>query len=124
MRKVIIDERPTNPKYYDSMSKLLDDIIAERHQQALQYEAYLAKILEAANRLGTKEPLTDYPGSLDTDAKRALYDSLDRDEQLALAVDKAVLESKRASWIGNPLGSAESKTRLLKYYPTTSVSSG
>ncbi|EUA94209.1 type I site-specific deoxyribonuclease, HsdR family domain protein [Mycobacterium ulcerans str. Harvey] len=29
MRKVIIDERPTNPKYYDSMSKLLDDIIAE-----------------------------------------------------------------------------------------------
>ncbi|EUA93860.1 hypothetical protein I551_8881 [Mycobacterium ulcerans str. Harvey] len=37
--------------------------------------------------------MTDYPGSLDTDAKRALYDSLDRDEQLALAVDKAVLRA-------------------------------
>ncbi|EUA93859.1 hypothetical protein I551_8880 [Mycobacterium ulcerans str. Harvey] len=36
------------------MSKLLDDIIAERHQQALQYEAYLAKILEAANSLAPK----------------------------------------------------------------------
>ncbi|UDM36033.1 HsdR family type I site-specific deoxyribonuclease [Mycobacterium ulcerans] len=117
MRKVIIDERPTNPKYYDSMSKLLDDIIAERHQQALQYEAYLAKILEAANRLGTKEPLTDYPGSLDTDAKRALYDSLDRDEQLALAVDKAVLESKRASWIGNPLRERRVENSIIEVLP-------
>nr|WP_202951345.1 MULTISPECIES: type I restriction endonuclease subunit R [Mycobacterium ulcerans group] len=117
MRKVIIDERPTNPKYYDSMSKLLDDIIAERHQQALQYEAYLAKILEAANRLGTNEPLTDYPGSLDTDAKRALYDSLDRDEQLALAVDKAVLESKRASWIGNPLRERRVENSIIEVLP-------
>lgn len=117
MRRVIIDERPTNPKYYDSMSKLLDDIIAERHQQALQYEAYLAKILEAANRLGTKEPLTDYPGSLDTDAKRALYDSLDRDEQLALAVDKAVLESKRASWIGNPLRERRVENSIIEVLP-------
>ena len=43
------------------MSKLLDDIIEERRQQALDYEAYLAKILDAAKTLGTKEPLTDYP---------------------------------------------------------------
>jgi type I restriction enzyme R subunit len=54
MRKVIIDERPTNPKYYDSMSKLLDDIIAERRQQALEYEAYLANILDAAKKLARK----------------------------------------------------------------------
>jgi type I restriction enzyme, R subunit len=103
MRRDIIDERPTNPKYYDSMSKLLDDILEQRRQEALDYEAYLAKILDAAKTLGTKKPLTDYPGSLDTEAKRALYDFLDSNEQLALAVDNAVLHNKRADWIGNRL---------------------
>ena len=103
MRRVIIDERPTNPKYYDSMSKLLDDILEQRRQEALDYEAYLAKILDTAKTLGTKEPLTDYPKSLDTEAKRAVYDFLDSDEQLALAIDHAVLHNKRADWIGNPL---------------------
>ena len=32
MRKVIIDERATNPKYYDSMSELLDALIEEQPQ--------------------------------------------------------------------------------------------
>jgi type I restriction enzyme R subunit len=117
MRKVIIDERPTNPKYYDSMSKLLDDIIAERRQLAVEYEAYLAKILDAAKKLGTKEPLADYPESINTDAKRALYDFLDSNEQLALAVEKAVLESKRADWRGNPLRERRVENAIIDVLP-------
>ena len=41
MRKVIIDERPLNPKYYDRMSELLDAILEERRKGALDYKAYL-----------------------------------------------------------------------------------
>lgn len=55
MRKVIIDERAMNPKYYDRMSELLDAIIEERRQQAIDYQEYLAKLLDAAKQLGTKE---------------------------------------------------------------------
>ncbi|GFG50767.1 restriction endonuclease subunit R [Mycolicibacterium agri] len=117
MRKVIVDEHPTNPKYYESMSKLLDDILELRRQQALDYEAYLAKLLEAASALGTKEPLTDYPESIDTDAKRALYDSLDRDEELALAVDKAVRDNKRADWIGNALRERRVENAIIDVLP-------
>ena len=43
MRKVIIDERPMNPKYYDRMSELLDALIEERRQGALDYKQYLAQ---------------------------------------------------------------------------------
>lgn len=48
MRKVLIDERAMNPKYYDRMSELLDAIIEERRQQAIDYQEYLAKLLDAA----------------------------------------------------------------------------
>ncbi|MFI8771877.1 type I restriction endonuclease subunit R [Gordonia sp. NPDC062954] len=65
MRKVIIDEHAMNPKYYDKMSELLDAIIEERRQQAIDYQAYLAKLLEAAKKLGTGEgtghSYPDYP---------------------------------------------------------------
>jgi type I restriction enzyme, R subunit len=117
MRKVIIDERPTNPKYYDSMSRLLDDIITERRQQALEYEAYLSKILDAAQQLGTKEPFARYPGSINTDAKRALYDFFDSNEQLALAAEKAVVESKRADWVGNSLRERRVENAIIEVLP-------
>ena len=117
IRKVIVDESPTNPKYYESMSKLLDDILELRRQQALDYEAYLAKLIETAAAVGTKEPLTDYPDSIDTDAKRALYDSLDGNEQLALAVDKAVRDSKRADWIGNRLRERRVENAIIDVLP-------
>ena len=50
MRKVIIDERPMNPKYYDRMSELLDALLEERRQGALDYQEYLAKLLEHADQ--------------------------------------------------------------------------
>lgn len=34
-------------------------------------------------------------------AKRALYDNLDKNEALALAIDKAVRESRQDDWRGN-----------------------
>jgi type I restriction enzyme R subunit len=38
MRKVIIDEQPINPKYYEKMSELLDALIEQRRKEALTYE--------------------------------------------------------------------------------------
>lgn len=37
VRKLIIDESPINPKYYEKMSELLDALIAERKQKAVEY---------------------------------------------------------------------------------------
>ncbi|KHE73732.1 restriction endonuclease subunit R [Kocuria marina] len=101
MRKVIIDERAMNPKYYDRMSELLDAIIEERRQQATDYQEYLAKLLDTAKRLGTKESDTKYPEWANNGAKRALVDFFLPDEHLAIEIDTIVRHTKPDAWVGN-----------------------
>jgi type I restriction enzyme R subunit len=103
MRKVIIDERAMNPKFYDKMSELLDAIIEERRKQASDYEEYLAKLLDAAKKLGTKESDTKYPDWANNGAKKALVDFFFPDEHLAIEVDTIVRHTKPDAWVGNPM---------------------
>ncbi|SFP63045.1 type I restriction enzyme, R subunit [Geodermatophilus dictyosporus] len=103
MRKVIVDERALNPKYYDKMSELLSALIEERRQGALDYQAYLAKLLEAAKQLGSKESDTKYPDWADSGAKKALLDFFEDQPDLARAVDRTVRESKPDSWVGSAI---------------------
>jgi len=74
VRKVIIDERALNPKYFDRMSELLDAILEERRKGALDYKAYLAKLLDHATKLGKGESDTKYPDWANNGARRALVD--------------------------------------------------
>lgn len=103
MRKVIIDERPLNPKYYDRMSELLDALLEERRKGALEYKDFLAKLLEQASKLGKGESDTAYPEWADNGARRALYDFFYPDLNLAVDIDKAVRHSKPDSWVGSKL---------------------
>ena len=107
LRRVITDEQPINPKYYEKMSELLDTLIQERKAQALAYEAYLARFVELARQVQNPASSTSYPTALDTRAKRALYDNLGNDEQLAVMVDYAVMSSKKDDWRGNKIKERE-----------------
>jgi type I restriction enzyme R subunit len=100
-RKVIIDERATNPKYYDRMSELLDSIIQRRKQDAIDYKEYLQHVLDLAKKVGTKEADVAYPDWADDGAKKALVDFSFPSDDLALVVDVAVRNSKPDSWVGN-----------------------
>ena len=110
MRSLITDERPTNPKYYDRMSALLDALLEEHRKGALEYKEFLAKLLEQAAKLGKGESETDYPEWANNGARRALVDFFAPDLDLASRVDKVVLETKPDSWVGNQL--KERKVRL------------
>ena len=103
MRKVIIDEQAVNPKYYEKMSELLDALIEERRQQAIDYKEYLQKVkalsLQVVNAGGINP--ADYPTGIDTPARKALYDNLGHDTDLAVRIDYAVRHTKKADWIGN-----------------------
>lgn len=112
MRKVIIDERAMNPKYYDRMSELLDAIIEERRQQAIDYQEYLAKLLDAAKQLGTKESDTKYPEWANNGAKRALVDFFLPDEHLAIEIDTIVRHTKPDAWVGNPIKERKVKNAI------------
>ena len=117
LRRVITDEQPINPKYYEKMSELLDTLIQERKAQALAYEAYLARFVELARQVQNPASSTSYPTALDTRAKRALYDNLGNDEQLAVMVDYAVMSSKKDDWRGNKIKEREVLYAIRKYVP-------
>jgi type I restriction enzyme R subunit len=101
IRRVIIDEQPVNPKYYEKMSELLDALIQQRKEEALDYKAYLEELVELAGKVQKPSESDEYPDSLNTPAKRALYDNLDRDEVVAIRVDDAVRHTRKDDWRGN-----------------------
>ncbi|WP_407356521.1 type I restriction endonuclease subunit R [Methanolobus sp. WCC5] len=101
VRRLIIDESPINPKYYEKMSELLDALILERKAQAIEYKEYLRRIVELTNLVYNPTSSSNYPKTLNTQAKRALYDNLGQDEGLALRIDEAVLANKQDDWQNN-----------------------
>ena len=74
IRKTIVDEHALNPKYYDRMSSLLDALIDQRRQDALDYADYLKKLLDFTVQVGTGEGATKYPDWASTSGRRALVD--------------------------------------------------
>ena len=108
MRKTIIDENPVNPKYYERMSELLDALIVERREKAIDYQDYLEQIKALARKVVKPGGgSSTYPSSMDTPAKQALYDNLDSDEVLATKVDTAIRYTKKADWIGDRIKERE-----------------
>jgi len=115
LRKVIIDEQPVNPRYYDRMSELLDTLIQQRRAQALEYEQYLARIVELTRQVQNPASGTAYPKSLDTRARRALYDNLGNDAQLAITLDTAIRQTKKDDWRGNIIKEREVRYTIRKH---------
>ena len=103
VRKTIVDENPVNPKYFDSMATLLDEIIKQRREQAISYQEYLEQIKALANKVVNPSENTaqNYPTSVDTPAKQAIYDNLGNDEVLTTKIDTAVRYTKKADWLGD-----------------------
>jgi type I restriction enzyme R subunit len=98
VRKLIIDEQPINPAYYQKMSELLDALIDQRKQNALEYAEYLAQIVALTKQVSNPTTGTPYPVTLGTSAARALYDNLGKNEALALEVDHVVRQSCQDDW--------------------------
>lgn len=118
IRKLIIDEQEVNPRYYEQMSKLLDEIIKMRREDALEYQEYLKRVVELAKKV--KEPLNDIswlPTSINTWAKKALYDNLWTDEELALLVHKVIMETKKDGFRDNKIKQRELKSAIKKVIP-------
>jgi type I restriction enzyme R subunit len=84
------------------MSELLDALIEQRRNEALEYQEYLRRIVELTKKVTSPEASGEYPAGMNTAGKRALYDNLDKDEGLALAVDAAVRASRQDDWRSNP----------------------
>lgn len=103
VRKVIVEESQSNPKYYEKMSALLDELIRQRKEEAISYEEYLSRVKELAIKITKPEETTSYPDSIDTPEKRALYDNLENNEVLAIALDSVIKTQALDGWRDHPL---------------------
>ena len=102
LRKVIIEESPTNPMFYEKMSILLDELIKLRKSATEEYEKYLQKIIELAHKVKKPSTTHEYPYSVNTNAKRALFDNLGRNETLANDMDNKIRSTKKDGWRDHP----------------------
>jgi type I restriction enzyme, R subunit len=99
VRSKITRERLNDPAYYEKMSALLDEIIAARKARAIEYEEYLKRIAELVRQVEAGQA-DETPPTLNTPGKRALYNNLDQDEELALKIDQTVKKTRPDDWRG------------------------
>ena len=104
IRRLIVDRSEINPRYYEDMSRLLEDLIRQRKQGAMDYREYLSKIADVSEKISAPNTHT-YAARINTGALRALFDNLgdapaDRREVIALAIDAAIRSTKKHDWRG------------------------
>jgi type I restriction enzyme, R subunit len=116
VRKTIIRDQLTDPRFYAEMSKLLDDLIRQQRDEAAEYEQWLQNAEALIRRLQKKEPNANIPATLHGKPEAiVLYNNLgtvpaanfqnpaDDEEraELALAIDQAMRERAPAGWKGD-----------------------
>ncbi|HUX42194.1 MAG TPA: type I restriction endonuclease subunit R [Rectinemataceae bacterium] len=116
VRKTIIRDQLTDPRFYEHMSKLLDDLIQQSRADAAAYEEFLRKTEALVRRLAEKQPDPGTPDSLAGKREATvIYNNLGSipsstfeypsdDElraKLALRLDWAVRENAPAGWKGD-----------------------
>jgi type I restriction enzyme R subunit len=116
VRKTIIRDQLTDPRFYAEMSKLLDDLIKQSRTDAAAYEAFLKKAEELVKRMARKDPGPGVPAVLHGKPEAiVLFNNLasmpvttfqcpaddDAKAKLALELDQAMREHAPAGWKGD-----------------------
>ena len=129
VRKTIIREQLTDPRFYEQMSLLLDDLIKQNRADAEAYEEFLRKAEALVKRLAAKHPEAGIPAALHGKHEAiVIYNNLPRilaavappaavaesdpeeDEKrlrLALEIDRTMREQAPAGWKGDQAREAQ-----------------
>ena len=137
VRKTIIRDQLTDPRFYAEMSKLLEDLIKQSRADAAEYETFLQKAEELVTRMANKETIEGVPPILHGKPEAiVLYNNLpdimaigssvlreegpfEQEERavLALKIDQAMREHAPAGWKGDE---AREKQVLNALFPVMS----
>lgn len=112
-RKRIIEKEASDPKYYEKLSSLLNDLINQFREKKLTYLEYLQQIRNLAQQVIHKED-KNYPKKINTNALKTLYDNLDENEALALKIDACIRDNKKDGWVGHNQKEKNLKIALRK----------
>ena len=137
VRKTIIREQLTDPRFYAQMSKLLDDLIKQSRVDAAAYEEFLRKAEALVKRLAARQPEAGIPAALHGKTEAiVIYNNLPdilaaagnahfaasephaeyADERLALAleIDRTLREHAPAGWKGDQVKEAQVLNALFR----------
>ena len=113
VRKTIIRDQLTDPRFYKEMSKLLDDLILQKRDDTVAYETFLKNAEALVKRLANKHPDVGIPAVLHGKPEATtLFNNMstlpavtfiyppadDEKAKLALALDLAIREQAPAGW--------------------------
>jgi type I restriction enzyme R subunit len=112
IRSKIIKEHLNDPAYYDNMSTLLAEVIADLKAKRIEYEEYLKRISALARQVQMGHA-DDTPERLSTPGLRSLYNNLGQQEDLAVQIDQIVKQVRPDSWRGHQARENEIKRALL-----------
>lgn len=116
VRKTIIRDQLTDPRFYEQMSKLLDDLIKQSRKDTAAYEEFLRKAEALVKRLAARQPEAGIPAVLHGKHEATvLFNNLatipattfqypTEDEEkaiLALELDRVVCSEAPANWKGD-----------------------
>ena len=85
------------------MSELLDALIQQRRQEAIDYKEYLRRVQDLATQVLNTAQGESYPDDIKSPAQRAFFDNIENDVELTLAIDSAVRGAAMDGWRGNLL---------------------
>lgn len=115
IRRKVVEKIILNPKYYEKMSAVLEQLIQERKQGVIKYAELLEKYIELARNVTNPEENDAYPEKVrHSAAMRALYDNTGCDADLAEALHAAVLRSRMDRFHNDPVKERRIKRELLK----------
>ena len=137
VRKTIIREQLTDPRFYAQMSRLLDDLIKQSRVDAVAYEEFLRKAEALVKRLAARQPEAGIPAALHGKTEViVIYNNLPdilaaagnahftaaephaeyADERLALAleIDRTLREYAPAGWKGDQVKEAQVLNALFR----------
>ena len=115
VRKTIIRDQLIDPKFYEQMSKLLDDLIKQSRDDTESYEEFLRKAETLVKQMAGQSKEEAYPSVLNGHTLAiVLFNNLasisvssfhcpDDDEKasIALEIERAMLEKAPAGWKGD-----------------------
>lgn len=132
VRRIILEKSQVNPKYYEKLSDILDVLIKERNSQSEGYDKFLAKhikdlieLAQQADNPGQNDPDNPnrYPETMDTPAKKTLYDNLLNQEELVLNVYETAVKYREDGWATNELKTRKLRSALCKHLDDDQVDS-
>jgi type I restriction enzyme R subunit len=124
VRKIVLREQLADPRFYEQMSKLLEDLIKQSRTEAADYEKFLRSAEDLVKRLARNAPTDGVPAmllgraeaivlfnNLPTIPKTTFQCPVDDDERakLALEIDTTVRDRAPANWKGD-----ETRVRQLQ----------